>query len=130
MVRSIAGVAAGLVAWIAIATVGNLLLRLALPGYAEVEVSMNFTMVMLWARLLLGIVSSIAAGFVVAWVATQNRRVILILTGLLVVLFIPVHYSLWTRFPVWYHVVFLLSLVGGTTMGAKGYSRCCRNRGS
>jgi hypothetical protein len=37
MIRSFAGVAAGAVAWLAIATAGNLLLRAALPGYAAVE---------------------------------------------------------------------------------------------
>jgi len=39
----------------------------------------------------------------------------------LLVLFIPVHYSLWERFPTWYHVVFLASLVVVTLVGAVLY---------
>ena len=38
--------------------------------------------------------------------------------------FIPVHYSLWTKFPVWYHAYFLTSLVAipaivGSVVGGK-----------
>ena len=118
MVRSIAGILAGLVAWIVVATLGNLVLRTALPGYTEVEVAMNFTVVMLVARLLVGIVSSIAAGYVVAWIAAANRRDVLILSALLLALFVPVHVSMWPRFPIWYHVAFLLSLVLAPAIGA------------
>jgi hypothetical protein len=37
MVKAIAGVAGGLVVWMLVATVGNLVLRFAWPGYADVE---------------------------------------------------------------------------------------------
>jgi uncharacterized protein (DUF983 family) len=36
----------------------------------------------------------------------------------LVLLFIPVHYSLWAQFPLWYHAVFLLSLAPLVMVGA------------
>ena len=36
---------------------------------------------------------------------------------LLLIGFIPVHISLWDRFPVWYHLTFLLSLVPLTYLG-------------
>ena len=54
MPRTIAGVVAGLVAWILIATIGNLGLRVAWPGYSEVEPAMRFTDAMMAARLVLG----------------------------------------------------------------------------
>jgi len=41
--RAITGVVAGVVVWILIATVGNLAVRAAWPGYAEVEAAMKFT---------------------------------------------------------------------------------------
>ena len=119
MMRSLAGIAAGLVAWTVVATLGNLLVRVALPGYADVEAAMNFTLAMLVARLLVGIVSSIVAGSVAARIATAWRRDILILSILLLALFVPVHYSLWTRFPIWYHAAFLLSLVLAPALGAR-----------
>jgi uncharacterized membrane protein YoaK (UPF0700 family) len=117
--RSLAGIAAGLVAWTVVATLGNLLVRVALPGYADVEAAMNFTLAMLIARLLVGIVSSIVAGSVAARIATARHRNVLILSILLLALFVPVHYSLWTRFPTWYHAAFLLSLVFAPALGAR-----------
>jgi hypothetical protein len=37
---------------------------------------------------------------------------------LMLVLFIPQHMMLWEKFPVWYHLTFLLSLVPLTWVGA------------
>jgi hypothetical protein len=48
--------------------------------------------------------------------------VIKFLTGVLVVIFLPV-VTLWERFPLWYHVVFLASLVAVTLLGWLIYPR-------
>ena len=129
MIKSIAGIAAGLVTWAIVATLGNLLVRAALPGYAGVETAMNFTIVMLIARLLVGVIASIAAGSVTAWIAGGMRRDVLILSALLLALFAPVHYSLWARFPIWYHAAFLISLAVAPALGALGRrSRSPRDR--
>ena len=122
MLRGIGGIAGGLFAWVLVATVGNRVLRAAWPGYAAVEVAMNFTLAMLLVRLLLGALSSLCAGFFAAWIAKGNRIAVKVLAGLLLVAFIPVHYTLWERFPVWYHLTFLLSLVAATVLGAMSYS--------
>src|SRR5436190_462968 len=63
--------ATGFVVWFAVATVGNLALRWLLPGYAEVEKAMNFSLVMLTARLAVGAVASLAAG---AYAPSARRR--------------------------------------------------------
>jgi hypothetical protein len=120
--RSVVGIALGLVAWFAVATVGNLFLRAGLSGYAQVESAMNFTAAMLWARLLLGVLASFAAGFVVARIVARRRRDVLIAAALLLALFVPVHYSLWARFPAWYHVAFLVSLFVATVVGGNARS--------
>jgi len=120
--RSVVGIALGLVAWFAVATVGNLILRAGLSGYAQVESAMNFTATMLWARLLLGVLASFAAGFVVARIVARRRRDVLIAAALLLALFVPVHYSLWARFPAWYHVAFLVSLFVATVVGGNARS--------
>ena len=122
MLRGIGGIAGGLFAWVLVATIGNRVLRAAWPGYAAVEVAMNFTLAMLLLRLLLGALSSLCAGFFAAWIAKGNRVAVTVLAGLLLVAFIPVHYTLWERFPVWYHLTFLLSLVAATVLGAMSYS--------
>ena len=123
MARAIAGVAGALVAWIVAATLGNLALRLALPGYAEAEKAMVFTLAMLAGRLAVGAISSYCAGAAVGWIAKGNLRAAMIAAGILVALFIPVHYNLWTTFPLWYHFVFFASLVVLTVMGARLYAR-------
>ena len=123
MTRAIAGLFGGLVAWFLIATVGDLALRIAWTSYAEVEKAMTFTLAMMVARLLLGALSSLGAGLTVAWITHRNGRMAKALAAILLVLFIPVHYSLWDRFALWYHFVFLASLVLMTLWGATLYSR-------
>ena len=129
VLRAVAGVAGGLFTWVVVATVGNLLLRIVWPSYAEVEVAMNFTPAMLVMRLLLGALSSLCAGFLAARITKRSRGPVHILACLLVVAFIPVHYELWERFPVWYHLVFLVSLVAATIFGAMCYSYYARRKG-
>ena len=123
MMRAIAGLFGGLVAWFLIATAGNLALRFAWAGYAEAERAMTFTLSMMAARLFLGVLSSLGAGLTVAWITRRNGRMAQVLAGILFVLFVPVHYSLWDRFPLWYHLTFLVSLVLMTLWGAMLYPR-------
>lgn len=132
MMRGIGAVAAGLMVWIVVVTVGNVALRGAIPGYGEAEAALRvappgdattatpvaFTLAMMIARLLLGAASSVLAGATVAWVARGNDRAAWILGILLVVLFIPVHVWMWARFPLWYHAAFLVSLLPCSLLGA------------
>ncbi len=128
MPRAAAAVIGGLLAWVVVATIGNLAVRVTWPDYASVETAMTFTDSMLFLRLLLGAVSSFCAGFVAAWIAKRNGSAVKVTAGLLLVLFIPVHYSLWDRFPAWYHLTFLLSLAVITLLGAMCYSGGERSR--
>ena len=66
MLRSVLAVIIAVITWFLVATIGNWILRLAIPGYSAVEVSMNFTLPMMICRLALGLVSSLCAGFVCA----------------------------------------------------------------
>jgi hypothetical protein len=122
MLRKIGGVVAGVVTWFLIASAGNGVLRVTWPGYPEVEVAKMFTPGMLFARLFVGAISSLCAGFVAAWITNRSVLVIKFLTGVLVVIFLPV-VTLWERFPLWYHVVFLASLVAVTLLGWLIYPR-------
>src|SRR5262245_52179105 len=121
MLRGIAAVAGGLGVWLVVVTVGNLAVRATIPEYGEAEAvlraaaagyaagqpSMPFTQSMMIARLLLGALSSVAAGAACAWIARAGTRAPWAVGIVLIVLFIPVHLWLWQRFPVWYHLVFL-----------------------
>lgn len=103
MIRAVLAVIASIVTWFVVASLGNVVLRMALPGYAEVEKAMAFTLSMQVARLVLGLVSSLCAGYVCALVARIDRMAEKVVAVLLVLLFIPVHYMLWDKFPAWYH---------------------------
>jgi hypothetical protein len=128
MARAIAGVVAGVVVWIVIATIGNLAMRAAWPGYAEVEAAMQFTVEMMLFRLLVGALSSVGAGWLTARITNQSRGAISVLVGILIVAFIPAHYALWEKFPLWYHVVFFASLAVMTVLGARLSGRKVQDR--
>lgn len=128
MRRAVAGVVAGLIAWFVVATLVNLLFRALWPGYTEVEPAMNFTLAMMMGRLLLGALSSLCAGFAVAWIAQGNGKAVIVLGALLTILFVPIHYRLWANFPVAYHLIFLLSLVPVTLLGARLQRAWCIDR--
>jgi len=109
MLRLIGGAIAGVIAWIIFVTLLNLALRYGWPGYAAVEKTMAFTLVMMIARLVISGASSLCSGLVAAWIG--RHRLAALLSGvILLLLFIPVHYALWPKFPVWYHLTFLGSL--------------------
>lgn len=117
MKRAILAFIVGLAAWVLVASVLNRGLRLALEGYAAAEPQMAFTHVMMAARLTLGAIASIAAGAAARAVAPSSARVALVLGVVLLAAFIPVHVQLWTKFPVWYHLVFLGTLVPLVALG-------------
>ena len=119
MKRSIFAVLGGMVAWIVVASLLNRGLRIGLAGYAVAEPTMTFTLGMKVARLILGALSSIAAGAVVSLIAPSKKRLPWVLGAIILAVFIPEHIYLWAKFPVWYHLTFLLSLVPLTWLGGR-----------
>lgn len=119
MVRKIAAVVAGLVAWIVVVTVLNIGLRLWLPGYAGVEHAMLFTLPMKIARLAIAALTSLVAGALVRWIAPSSRWAPWIVGLVLLALFVPDHIYLWNRFPLWYHLTFLITLAPLVALGAR-----------
>jgi hypothetical protein len=118
IIRAVTGIVAGLITWFLVATAGDRLLRVSWPGYAQTEILLKFTIGMMAVRLVLGAFSSVCAGFVVAWVTKSIGMAAKVLGIVLVAMFIPVHYGLWDKFPVWYHLTFLVSLLPLTLVGA------------
>ena len=108
----------GFVVWFVAATVANLLIREFLSGYAEAEPAARFTLPMLVARLAVGAFSSLVAGLACALSARPTPAAVKVLAVTLVLFFVPVHYSLWAQFPLWYHAVFLVSLAPLVLVGA------------
>lgn len=122
--RTIGGIVAGLLAWAAVVTLLNFGLRLWLPGYVRVEQAMLFTLPMKIARLLMAAVTSFVAGAVIRAVAPASRWSPWITGAVILAMFLPSHIYLWHRFPIWYHLSFLVPLVPLVALGAELYTRC------
>ncbi len=118
MKRSILACLAGLLTWMVVVTLINRVLRLSLPNYTAAEHTLQFTLIMKWARLVMAVITSIAAGAVTRWVAPSSRWTPWILGAVVLAMFLPAHVSLWNKFPVWYHLTFLLTIIPAVLLGA------------
>ena len=118
MKRSILACLAGLLTWIVVVTVINRVLRLSLPNYTAAEQTLQFTLGMKWARLLMAIVTSVLAGAVTGWISRSSRWAPLIVGSVVLAIFAPVHIAIWSKFPVWYHLTFLLTIIPAVLVGA------------
>ena len=117
MWRAVGSIVAGLVAWAVVVTLLNFGLRAAIPGYHAAEATLQFTMAMKIGRLAEAALTSVAAGAVVGMIAPTKKWAPW-MTGLIVLaLFLPEHVKLWTRFPPWYHLSFLVPLVPLVALG-------------
>src|ERR1700747_141830 len=87
-ILKIAGaVITALITWFFIATVVNLALRVWWPHYHEAEMAFNFTFAMKVARLVLGAISTLGAGFVAAWIDKGRMRAATLNGGVFILLF-------------------------------------------
>jgi len=111
MARRILGVVAGLAVWVVVASIAGVIMRGAWREYANVADAMTFTLPMMLARLAIGMVATLAGGLVTAVIARRSALARLMSGLLLLVVFVPQHIMLWDKFPVWYHLTFLASLV-------------------
>jgi hypothetical protein len=123
MWRTVLGVIAGLVAWIAVATVLDIGLRQLIPGYHQAEPVLAFTLTMKIARLSLAVISSLAAGAVVRAIAPASRLAPWIVGLVLLAVFLPEHIRIGARLPLWYHLFFLVTLAPLVALGAEGWTR-------
>jgi len=117
MLKAILGVVAGVVVFLVVATIGGLILRATWPAYVSVAAAFRFTLPMLLTRLSIGAVATISAGLVAALIARRSVRVALATGVVLLAGFVPQHIMIWAKFPAWYHLTFLLSLLPLTWLG-------------
>ncbi|MGD0190533.1 MAG: hypothetical protein ABSD74_07315 [Rhizomicrobium sp.] len=119
MWRTVGGVVAGLVAWLVVVSLIDRGLKLGIPGYAAAEPVMQFTLAMKIARLTMAAVTSLIAGMVVGAVAPSSRWAPWITGFVTLAIFLPGHiFVFWYKFPVWYHLSFLVPLVPLVVIGA------------
>ena len=110
-----AGVLPGLLAWLVAGLIGLAGLSALWPAYASAVPTKAFSTVMLLARLGVSVAASIVAGLVASGLggARAARAVGYVLTALSAVVHVGV---VWADYPVWYHAVYLLSLVPITAL--------------
>ncbi len=118
MKRSVLACLAGLLTWIVVVSVINRVLRLSLPNYTAAEQTLQFTLGMKGARLLMAIVTSLVAGAVTRWISPSSRWAPLIVGSVVLAMFVPLHIAIWSKFPVWYHLTFLLTIIPAVFVGA------------
>ncbi|HEU4655778.1 MAG TPA: hypothetical protein VFS47_17450 [Steroidobacteraceae bacterium] len=116
MMRKLIAIGAGLVLWFLVALLAGFIIRATWPAYVSVAEAMTFTLPMKIARLAISAVATVAMGFLTARI-TRSAVVSLIPGIILLAVFIPEHVTLWNKFPVWYHLWFLLTLVPLTYLG-------------
>jgi hypothetical protein len=117
MWRTLASIVAGLVAWAAVVTLLNFGLRAAIPGYHAAESTLQFTMAMKIGRLAEAALTSIAAGAVAGFIAPAKKWAPWAVGLIVLAMFLPVHMQLWSKFPVWYHLAFLVPLAPLVALG-------------
>ena len=118
MGKQILGVVVGLIVWFVGALLAGVVLRAVWPAYVAAAGDLSFTLAMKLTRLSLGAVTTVAAGAVAALIARSSRAA-LVTGALLLLMFIPQHISLWDKFPIWYHLTFLTSLVPLAVVGGR-----------
>ena len=88
-IKIVLAVLIGFVVWFVVATVANLLIRASLSDYAAAELATRFTVPMLFARLVVGAVSSVAAGLACALSIRTIPAAVKVFAVALVLFFLP-----------------------------------------
>lgn len=127
MWRTIGSILAGLVAWVVVVTLLNFGLRAAIPGYHAAEATLQFTMAIKIGRLTEAAITSLVAGAVVGWIEPSRKWAPWAVGLIVLAMFLPIHVQLWSKFPAWYHLSFLVPLaplvaLGGTFVRGAGAS--------
>ena len=117
MWRAVGSIVAGLVTWVVVVTLLNFGLRAAIPGYHAAEATLQFTMAMKIGRLAEAALTSLAAGAVISLIAPSKKWAPWVAGLIVLAIFLPEHVKLWTRFPIWYHLSFLVPLVPLVALG-------------
>ena len=110
---------AGILAWLVTTGVLAAFARLVWPAYAAAVPQRHFTTAMLVLRLVASALGTIVAGAVaqrIGWI--WHRAALASGLGLLAISLVR-HYQIWSEYPVWYHLVYLVSLVPLAVLGGR-----------
>jgi len=117
MVRTIAGVVVGIVAWFVVALgIAFVLAKLA-PGL-DAALKVHATATALAGRLAISFIGSLVSGYLAARIGSQRAALV---AGVLLLAFWGYYHVtvIWNQFPVWYHLTFFVSLVLLSVLGGR-----------
>lgn len=127
--RLVLGIVAGLVAWFVAITAIGFVLHLLAPDVSASLVA-HTTAVAMAERLAISFVGSLFGGWLAATIG-RGQRAAMITGVLMLIIFVPYHLfgrdmqgTIWTSFPLWYHLMFfvslpLLAILGGRLTGRR-----------
>ncbi len=118
-IRAFGALVAGALVWEAIVILSTLAGRLVWPEYSAVEELRVFTLDMLFSRLMVGAIATVAFGAVVAWVVRDDKRTFGVVLALWLAYSVVDHYFVWDQFPAWYHLLYLAYIVPLAALGRK-----------
>ncbi len=117
MIKVILGILAGIIGWVFVGFVGLLTLRISWPDYANAIDDFAFTVPMLLARLVVGFLSSFAAGWAV-FATSKNMKVVWCWGAVFLLYACYMHFVvLWSNFPVWFHFSYITTLLPVIILG-------------
>jgi hypothetical protein len=128
MWRTVGSIVAGLIVWAIVVTLLNFGLRAAIPNYHAAEATLQFSMAMKIGRLTEATLASIAAGAVVGWIEPTKRWASAIVGLIILGMFVPVHVGLWSKFPLWYHLTFLVPIIPLVVLGGMLVRSSCSTK--
>ncbi len=109
MLRTILGAVAGVIIWhVAVFAISFCIAALA-PDFGAALKAHADTAAQA-ARLGISAMASLVAGFTAAKIGRESFRAPLAASIVLLALYVPYHLSIWTQFPLWYHLTFFVSL--------------------
>jgi len=119
MLRIILGVIIGFIVWTSIRLGGNDIVIKIAPSIAPnadfSSVPTSFVIILF----VLGLISSLTAGFIAVLISREQSKTTLILGGLLLLVGIFFQAMAWNILPLWYHLLFLISLIPMTILGGR-----------
>ncbi len=121
MMRIIGAVVAGLLLWVALEALLHQSALLVWPNYAAAAPTRNFDLSMLVARLLSGALVTLIVGATVARIGGRERKAIPVFALALLLIAVAHHLqpSVWSAYPLWYHLAFWAYLVPLTLLGGR-----------
>ncbi len=128
--RFLGAVVAGAATWPLVLGTGFVVLRASWPEYVAAQPEKSYTLAMLFCRLVIYSSAIVATSAVAGGVARSERMAWF--SGAVILAFaIPPHLypgSVWSDYPVWYHLLFLasilpLSWLGGRTLSLFAFTR-------